>query len=158
MQSLYPYLICKQLYNSSLSQLLFFIFSTTYCYYFVVQLVMLISHQILLYCASIILITPYQSMNPYIYIYICSLFIFIDSFGSFLVTLVFLNDYSIIQIKFISCGPAVLLKGSHCISLILLNIYSPLQMSPYLIITVIINIVYQCFLLFSATTPTWVVS
>ena len=70
--------------------------------------------------------------------------------------MVFLNDYSIIQVKFISCGPAVLLKGSHCISLILLYIYFPLQMCPYLINTVIINIVYQCFLLFYATTPTWV--
>ena len=98
--------ICKQPHNSSLSQLSF-IFFTTYCYFLVVQLGMSISQQILLYCASIILITPYQSMNPYI----CSLFIFVDS--SFLVTLVFLNEYSIIQVKFISCGPAVLLGDLH---------------------------------------------
>ena len=120
---------------------------------------MLNSHQILYYYVSSILILQYQSSSPYICIYIYLLLVFfVDSYESLFVTLVFLNDYSIIQIKLSFSGPAFLSKVSHCISLLPFYVYCPLLMSPCLINTVIINTGYQFCLSFYATTPAWMCS
>ena len=88
-----------------------------------------------------------QSVHIFLLFYLLINFILLWSF---------LNDYSIIQVKFVFCCPPVLLiKVSHCISLILLYFYCPLQMFPCLINTLIINFDYYFILSFYSPTPAW---
>ena len=121
-------------------------FFIIYCCYIVGQLCTLIFQQLLRSYASIFLILSYRSINPYKF---SRCLYFVDSLESFYITLVFLNDYSISQVKFVFCGPPVLLIKV----IVFLSFYYPLQMFPCLINTLIINIDYYFILSFYSTTP-----